>query len=168
MSPGLAAGIAFQSPGYLDGLTLRSQWQTAFEIKPQWIIVTGWNEHIAQVHAVETSPSLEMLHIFCLPCSRSNSSRANCRSPVACCAWPQACIRTPSVLQLLCIRCAAARQHRPPRRRGRREHGARAGRVVRREVVREYSRPTCPAAARCRVHTRVASAGFVEVAPSHA
>ncbi len=32
-------------------MTLRTQWQTAFVKKPQWVFVTGWNEHIAQVIA---------------------------------------------------------------------------------------------------------------------
>ncbi len=44
-------GVAYQSPGDLSGLTLRTQWQTAFVKKPQWVFVTGWNEHIAQVIA---------------------------------------------------------------------------------------------------------------------
>ena len=66
--PLLPSGIAYQSPGDLSGLTLRNQWQTAFAIKPQWVFITGWNEHIAQVlccaqrRDVHRCPATSCLH----------------------------------------------------------------------------------------------------------
>ena len=52
------ASIPFQSPGYLGDMTLRKQWAKAFSVKPKWIFLTGWNEHIAQVLDSELSQQL--------------------------------------------------------------------------------------------------------------
>ena len=57
-------GVAYQSPGDLSGLTLRTQWQTAFVKKPQWIFVTGWNEHIAQVMPPQLLTTVGAVHKY--------------------------------------------------------------------------------------------------------
>ena len=45
----MGAGLPFQAPGLLGDFTLRSQWATALKKRPKWILVSSWNEHIAQV-----------------------------------------------------------------------------------------------------------------------
>lgn len=40
--------LPFGSAGKLSGLTFKRQWQTAFNIKPDYVFISGWNEFTAQ------------------------------------------------------------------------------------------------------------------------
>jgi len=42
------ASVQFQAIGQNSGITLKKQWATAFTVKPDWVFLTGWNEHVAQ------------------------------------------------------------------------------------------------------------------------
>lgn len=40
--------LPFESPGVYHGITFRKQFETAFAVKPQWLFLSSWNEHVAQ------------------------------------------------------------------------------------------------------------------------
>jgi hypothetical protein len=52
------ASVPFQSVGVYHGLTLRKQFETAFSVRPQWLFMSSWNEHIAQPQPGAPTPSM--------------------------------------------------------------------------------------------------------------
>ena len=42
------SSLPFRSPGRQDGLTLKRQFSTAFTVQPDYLLINGWNEFIAQ------------------------------------------------------------------------------------------------------------------------
>jgi hypothetical protein len=52
------ASIPFQAPGVYHGITLRKQFETAFAVKPDWLFLSSWNEHIAQPQPNAPGPSM--------------------------------------------------------------------------------------------------------------
>lgn len=52
------ASLPLQAAGRLDGLTLRKQFETAFQVQPDVLLVNAWNEHIAQPQANPLDASL--------------------------------------------------------------------------------------------------------------
>lgn len=55
------ASLPMQSSGKLGGLTLKKQFETAFAVHPDWLLVNEWNEHIAQPQPNPNDPSLGSL-----------------------------------------------------------------------------------------------------------
>ena len=45
--------LPFMGPGVMGGLTLRKMFETAFRTRPDYVMLTGWNEQIAQPQKVE-------------------------------------------------------------------------------------------------------------------
>jgi len=40
--------VPFSSPGKFLGETFKSQWKVAFEVQPDFIFISSWNEFISQ------------------------------------------------------------------------------------------------------------------------
>ncbi|MBI5532808.1 MAG: hypothetical protein HY898_08850 [Deltaproteobacteria bacterium] len=55
------ASLPFQSSGKMGGLTLKKQFETAFGVHPDWLLVNEWNEHIAQPQPNPYEPALGSL-----------------------------------------------------------------------------------------------------------
>jgi hypothetical protein len=51
------SSIPFQASGKLRGLTFRKQWESAFAVHPEWIILNAWNENAAQPQNSEFTSS---------------------------------------------------------------------------------------------------------------
>jgi hypothetical protein len=52
------ASVPFQGVGVYHGLTLRKQFETAFAVRPDWIFLSSWNEHVAQPQSGAPAPSM--------------------------------------------------------------------------------------------------------------
>jgi hypothetical protein len=55
------ASLPFQAAGRNEGLTLQKQFETAFEVQPNYLLVNAWNELIAQPQPNPHAPSLGSL-----------------------------------------------------------------------------------------------------------
>jgi hypothetical protein len=55
------ASLPFQAAGRNEGLTLRKQFETAFEVQPDYLLVNAWNEMIAQPQPNPHDPGLGSL-----------------------------------------------------------------------------------------------------------
>lgn len=52
------ASLPLQASGRMGGLTFQKQMETAFAVRPDWLLVNAWNEHVAQPQANPYDPSL--------------------------------------------------------------------------------------------------------------
>lgn len=52
------ASVPFQGLGVFGGLTLRKQFATALQTRPDWLLLSSWNEHIAQPQPGAPTPSM--------------------------------------------------------------------------------------------------------------